>query len=125
MKSSVNIYETNKMFYNVYEIDAYIFNILFGYKILDNKKVGFPSSIYNKVINTQEELHINYNIIYKNKDSYVKDFKKINNYSKYEKLAYEKMDIDSKVNMIIDKINNASREQLDRLVYIIYEFFKQ
>lgn len=124
MKSSVNIYETNKMFYNVYEIDAYIFNILFGYKILDNKKLGFPKSIYNKVINTLEDNHINYNIIYKNKDSYVKYFKKINNYSKYEEKAYKKMDIDSKVNMVIDKINNASTEQLDRLVYIIYEFFK-
>ena len=124
MKNSVNIYETSKMFYNVYEIDAYIFNILFGYKILDNKKVGFPSSIYNKVINTLEELHINYNIIYKNKDNVIKDFKKLNNYDKYKNKAYEKMDIDSKVNMVIDKINNASREQLDRLVYIIYEFFK-
>ena len=124
MKNSVNIYETSKMFYNVYEIDAYIFNILFGYKILDNKKLGFPKRIYNKVINTLEELHINYNIIYKNKDNVIKDFKKLNNYDKYKNKAYEKMDIDSKVNMIINKINNASREELDRLVYIIYELFK-
>ena len=124
MKNSINIYETNKMFYNVYEIDAYIFNILFGNKILDNKKVGFPSSIYNKVINVLDNNHINYNVIYKSKENIIRDFKKINNYSKYESLAYEKMDIDSKVNMIIEKINNCNSYQLDKLVYIIYEFFK-
>ena len=124
MKSSVIIYETNKMFYNVYEIDAYIFNVLFGYKILDNKKVGFPTSIYNRVINCLEDNHINYNVIYKNKDSLVKDFGKINNYSKYENLALEKMDIDSKVNMIIEKIKNASKDEIERLVYIIYGVFK-
>ena len=124
MKNSINIIETNKMFYNVYEIDAYIFNILFGYKILDNKKVGFPSSIYNKVINVLDNNHINYNVIYNSKENIIRDFKKINNYSKYESLAYEKMDIDSKVNMIIDKIKNASKDEIERLVYIIYEVFK-
>ena len=34
------------------------------------------------------------------------------------------MDIDSKVNMMIDKINNASKEELERLMYIVYEVFK-
>ena len=124
MKNSINIYETNKMFYNVYEIDAYIFNILFGYKVLDNNKVGFPSSVYNKVINMLENNHINYNVIYKNKDMVVKDYKKINNYSKYLNMAYDKMDMDSKVNMIIDKINKCDRDKLDKLIFILYEFFK-
>ena len=124
MKNCVNIYETNKMFYNVYEIDAYIFNILFGYKVLDNNKVGFPSSVYNKVINMLENNHINYNVIYKNKDMVVKDYKKINNYSKYLNMAYDKMDMDSKVNMIIDKINKCDRDKLDKLIFILYEFFK-
>ena len=124
MKNSINIIETNKMFYNVYEIDAYIFNILFGYKILDNKKVGFPSSVFNKVINVLDNNHINYNVIYNSKENIIRDFKKINKYSKYESLAYEMMDIDSKVNMIIDKIKNASKDEIERLVYIIYEVFK-
>ena len=123
-KNSINIYKTNNMFYNVYDVDAYIFNILFGYKILDNNKLGFPSSVYNKVINVLEDNHINYNIIYKNRDMEVKDFKKLNNYDKYRKNAYEKMDIDSKVNILIDKIKNANRDELDKLIYIIYEFFR-
>jgi len=124
MKNCVNIYETNKMFYNVYEIDAYIFNILFGYKVLDNNKVGFPSSVYNKVINFLENNHINYNVIYKDRDMVVKDYKKINTYSKYLDMAYEKMDMDSKVNIIIDKINKCDRDKLDKLIFILYEFFK-
>ena len=38
MKESINIIKTNNKFYNVYEIDAYIFNLLFGYKIMDNNR---------------------------------------------------------------------------------------
>ena len=124
MKNSINIIETNKMFYNVYEIDAYIFNSIFGYKILDNKKVGFPSSILNKIINTLEDNHINYNIIFKDKDNIIKDFKNRNNYNKYKDKAIEQMDINNKVNMMIDKIKNASNDEIERLVYIIYEVFK-
>ena len=33
MKESINIIKTNGKFYNVYEIDAYIFNYLFKYKV--------------------------------------------------------------------------------------------
>jgi len=77
MKDSINIIESNKMFYNVCEIDAYIFNMLFDYKILDNNKVGFLKSILNKIINTFEDKHINYNII--------NDFKERNTYNKYKK----------------------------------------
>ena len=54
----------------------------------------------------------------------VKDYKKINTYSKYLDMAYEKMDMDSKVNMIIDKINKCDRDKLDKLIFILYEFFK-
>ena len=124
MKNSINIIETNKMFYNVYEIDAYIFHNIFGYKILDNKKVGFPSSILNKVINTLEDNHINYNIIFRDKDNIIKDFKNRNNYNKYKDIAIEQMDVNNKVNMMIDKIKNASKDEIERLVYIIYEVFK-
>ena len=124
MKNSINIIETNKMFYNVYEIDAYIFNNIFGYKILDNKKVGFPSSILNKVINTLEDNHMNYNIIVKGKNNIIKDFKNRKKYNKYKDKAIEQMDINNKVNMMIDKIKNASNDEIERLVYIIYEVFK-
>ena len=69
-----------------------------------------------------EDNHINYNIIFKDKDNIIKDFKNRNNYNKYK--AIEQMDINNKVNMMIDKIKNASNDEIERLVYIIYEVFK-
>ena len=94
MKESINIIKTNNKFYNVYEIDAYIFNLLFGYKIIDNNKVGFPDSVYNKIINVLESNHINYNVIYKDRENIYKNY--------------------SKIKLVNDKINNCSKEQSDR-----------
>jgi len=33
-------------------------------------------------------------------------------------MAYEKINMDSKVNMMIDKISNVFKEELERLMYI-------
>ena len=124
MKESINIIKTNGKFYNVYEIDAYIFNYLFKYKVIDNNKVGFPDSVYNKIINTLEDNTINYNVIFRDKDNIIKDFKNRNNYLKFKDRALEKIDIDNKVNMIIDKIKKCNKNDLERIFYIIYEYFK-
>ncbi len=124
MKESINIIKTNNKFYNVYEIGAYIFNLLFGYKIMDNNKVGFPDSVYNKIINTLEDNTINYNVIFRDKDNIIKDFKNRNNYLKFKDRALEKIDIDNKVNMIIDKIKKCNKSDLERILYIVYEYFK-
>ncbi len=124
MKESINIIKTNNKFYNVYEIDAYIFNLLFSYKIMDNNKVGFPDSVYNKIINTLEDNTINYNVIFRDKDNIIKDFKNRNNYLKFKDRALDKIDIDNKVNMIIDKIKKCNKSDLERIFYIIYEYFK-
>lgn len=124
MKESINIIKTNGKFYNVYEIDAYIFNYLFKYKVIDNNKVGFPDSVYNKIINVLESNHINYNVIYKGRENIYKNYGKINNYNKYKDIALNNMDTINKIKLVNDKINNCSKEQLDRLVNIIYEYFK-
>ena len=124
MKESINIIKTNNKFYNVYEIGAYIFNLLFGYKIMDNNKVGFPDSVYNKIINTLEDNTINYNVIFRDKDNIIKDFKNRNNYLKFKDRALEKIDIDNKVNMIINKIKKCNKSDLERILYIVYEYFK-
>ena len=42
-KTALIIYKNNGKFYNVFDIDAYIFNILFNYKVINNK-AGFPES---------------------------------------------------------------------------------
>lgn len=123
MKDSINIIKTNNKFYNVYEIDAYIFNLLFGYKVIENNKVGFPDSVLNKVINVLEDNYINYNIIYKDRDNIIKSFSNRNNYLKFKDRALDKIDIDNKVNMIIDKINNCNKNDLEKIFYIIYLLF--
>lgn len=123
MKESINIIKTNNKFYNVYEIDAYIFNLLFSYKIMDNNKVGFPDIVYNKIINTLEDNTINYNVIFRDKDNIIKDFKNRNNYLKFKDRALEKIDIDNKVNMIIDKIKKCNKSDLEKIFYIIYLLF--
>ena len=124
MKDSINIIKTNNKFYNVYEIDAYIFNLLFGYKVIENNKVGFPDSVLNKVINVLEDNYINYNIIYKDRDNIIKSFSNRNNYFKFKDRALDKIDIDNKVNMIIDKIKKCNKNDLEKIFYIIYEYFK-
>lgn len=126
MKESINIIKTNNMFYNVYNIDSYIFNLLFGYKVLNNNKVGFPISVINKIINVLEENHINYNITYlnKEKDNIYKDFKKLNNYNKFKDKALENMDRVNKINYVIERINNCSNDKLDKLLFILCEYFK-
>lgn len=123
MKESINIIKTNNKFYNVYEVDAYIFNLLFGYKVIENNKVGFPDSVLNKVINVLEDNYINYNIIYKDRDNIIKSFSNRNNYLKFKDRALEKIDIDNKVNMIIDKIKKCNKSDLEKLFYIIYILF--
>lgn len=126
MKESINIIKTNNMFYNVYNIDSYIFNLLFGYKVLNNNKVGFPISVINKIINVLEDNHINYSITYlnKEKDNIYKDFKKLNNYNKFKDKALENMDRVNKINYVIERINNCSNDKLDKLLFILCEYFK-
>ena len=86
--------------------------------------VRLPDSVYNKIINTLEDNTINYNVIFRDKDNIIKNFKNRNNYLKFKDRALDKIDIDNKVNMIIDKIKKCNKSDLERIFYIIYEYFK-
>lgn len=44
-------------------MDAYIMNLLFGYKVLKDGLCGFPDNSLSKVLNTLEEAKISYQII--------------------------------------------------------------
>ncbi len=68
-------------FYNCYNEDATILHYLFGYKIIKNNQCGFPINTLNKVINKLEEKKINYQIITKDANPIIKDYKKRNNYN--------------------------------------------
>ena len=50
-------------FYTTFNDDAYILNYLFGYKIVNNEKVCFPTSNITKVIDKLTTEKINYYIV--------------------------------------------------------------
>ena len=73
-------------------MDAYIMNMIFGYKVLNGDVCGFPDTTLNKVLNTLNDSKISYQIIDVDKDPVIKDFGKINSYSKYLQKALESID---------------------------------
>ena len=93
-------------FCTVYGDDANIISSLFGYKILNNNKVGFPESVLNKVINTLLDIKISYMIIYVDRDPEKKDFKKLNTYTKYRDIAISKLDY---ISSLIDYLYKNKR----------------
>ena len=48
-KNYIVFYKNNFKFITVYGKDAIIMNYLFGYKIIDNNKVGFPNTTLDKI----------------------------------------------------------------------------
>ena len=63
----------NGSFYTTFNDDAYILNYLFGYKIVNNEKVGFPTSNITKVIDKLTTEKINYyldNLVVFNPNNY-------------------------------------------------------
>ena len=103
------------MFYNCYGKDAIIINYLFGYKIIKNNQCGFPINTLNKVINKLEEKKINYQIITKDANPIIKNYKKRNNYNYILSKAIDYIDFKNKVEWLkiqIDQIQDV--EKLER-----------
>ena len=103
-------------FYYVYNDDAFIINYLLGYKILPKLKLGFPDSALNKVIFHLQSFHISYKVIKSNKVIDEKNYKKINNYSKYSMLSKKNADIERRIENIFVKIKLLDK---DRLIHVI------
>ena len=90
------------IFYETYNEDAYILNNLFNYKIKEinnNKRLGFPTNSYDKVITKLKEFQINYIII---EDDITKKTFKQNNYNNY---IPNNLTIEEKINKITTKLN--------------------
>lgn len=98
-------------FYHVFDDDCYILYYLFGYKII-NRRVGFPLSSLNKVINKLTDLSISYEVIEEGK----RDFKKLNKYNKYLKLGISKYDKDNKYLSIYSKLDSLDDTDLDKIL---------
>ena len=103
--------------------DAYILNYLFDYKILENRKVGFPDNALNKITDKLNELKIQYQIIYDDRDPIIKRQPK-NTYAYYLEQAKKKIDKNTKAISLINKIENADDETFDRLMSVLDEFFE-
>lgn len=106
-------------FFEVYDYDAFMFNYLFDYKILQNGKTykwGFPDSSITKIINKLSDLKISYQIIYRGRNPRVKDFKKINQYSKYKLIALQKLDIKERMDALVEKVKSLNEEQAKKVM---------
>ena len=102
-------------FYQVFDEDSYIFYYLFNYKIKNNK-VGFPKSVFNKVINILDDKKINYEVIGENINN---NFKNLNKYNKYKELGFNKYNHDIHYSNLIDKVKNINEDKLNKLLDII------
>lgn len=79
---------------------------MFLYKVLQNGKTykcGFPDNSITKITNKLCDLKISYQIIYRGKNPFVKDFNKINQYSKYRLIALQKEDIKETIDILVEK----------------------
>ena len=91
-----------------------MFGYLFDYKVLQNGKTykcGFPDSSITKITNKLSDL-----IIYRGKNPHVKDFKKINQYSKYKLIALQKLDIKERMDALVEKVKSLNEEQAKKVM---------
>ena len=96
-------------------------NLLFNYKVLDNKKSWFLENVLNKVIDTLNENKISYQIVYTDKDPVIKEFGDENTYNEYLKKAIDKLNTKEKIDRICEGIKNASDEDIDKIFKYIEE----
>lgn len=113
------ITQSSGKFFEVYGYDAFMFGFLFDYKVLQNGKTykcGFPDSSLTKITNKLSDLKISYQIIYRGRNPFVKDFKKINQYSKYKLIALQELDIKERMDALVEKVKSLNEEQAKKVM---------
>ena len=113
------ITQSSGKFFEVYGYDAFMFGYLFDYKVLQNGKTykcGFPDSSLTKITNKLSDLKISYQIIYRGRNPFVKDFKKINQYSKHKLIALQKLDIKERMDALVEKVKSLNEEQAKKVM---------
>lgn len=113
------IFYKNHGKYQCRDMDAYIMNLLFGYKVLKDGLCGFPDNSLSKVLNTLEDAKISYQIIEVDKNPIIKDFDKLNNYQKYLDLALKNLDKRKRLDYLIDNLNKCCDEKLEQIIGLI------
>ena len=113
------ITQSSGKFFEVYGYDAFMFGYLFDYKVLQNGKTykcGFPDSSITKITNKLSGLKISYQIIYRRRNPFVIDFKKINQYSKYKLFALQKLGIKERMDALVEKVKSLNEEQAKKVM---------
>ena len=90
--------------------------MIFDYKVIKGRKCGFPDNALNKVLEKLDDYKISYQIIYTDKNPIVKDYKKLNNYEAFYTKSLYLIEKQNKIDIIVDKITNASSQEIDRLM---------
>lgn len=124
MKDVLVLYKNTGKFHNALGIDAYILNYYFGYRVLNNKKAGFPESAFEKVIQKLEENKISYQVIYTDKNPLIKNYKKLNRYNDIVKKVREQIDLNERIDLVIEKIKSADHEKVLAIIERIEACFK-
>ena len=113
----IELYKNDGKFITCYNDDAYILHSIFGYKLVGegkNDKLGFPSTVIDKIIDKLDSLSINYEIYYKKELESSKDFKKKNNYQKYIEQGLLQVEIDKKVDLIKYKLSRLDLKDVNK-----------
>lgn len=123
----IKLYKNDGKFITCYNDDAYILHSIFGYKLVGegkNDKLGFPSTVIDKIIDKLDSLSINYEIYYKKELESSKDFKKKNNYQKYLEQGLLQVEIDKKVDLIKYKLSRLDLKDVNKELEKILDVLK-
>lgn len=123
----IELYKNDGKFITCYNDDAYILHSIFGYKLVGegkNDKLGFPSTVIDKIIDKLDSLSINYEIYYKKELESAKDFKKKNNYQKYLEQGLLQVEIDKKVDLIKYKLSRLDLKDVNKELEKILDVLK-
>ncbi len=123
----IELYKNDGKFITCYNDDAYILHSIFGYKLVGegkNDKLGFPSTVIDKIIDKLDSLSINYEIYYKKELKSSKDFKKKNNYQKYLEQGLLQVEIDKKVDLIKYKLSRLDLKDVNKELEKILDVLK-
>ena len=116
--NSICLYKTGK-FYNAFNDDGIIIHFLLNYKYVEYKRsVGFPESALNKVKGELENNKLSYKIF--DKSNLIEEYKGINkNYSKILKEALKKIEIETRISRLKEKIDNFDTLELEKIIEVI------
>lgn len=119
-KNTLIIYKNGGKFYYALDTDAYILSLIFGYKVINNK-CGFPDNAIEKNTQKLNEVQINYQIVFSNKNPIRKNFKKLNKYEEYNNEALRLINIEKNLGLFEAKMKNSSEEELVEILRYINE----